>query len=253
MKPGLEERKKSVASEPQQLDPLNAWVEYVMVGLSCVWIGLVGMEFLVGTKNYISITMDAIWAVFIIDFAVRLLRASDKLKYLRENAITALSLILPALRVFRLARLLRFVRFTKLIRVISSINRAIRSLGRTLNERGLPYVVILTVVISLLGSAAFFYFERPPIGSIDSYGEALWFTGMILTTMGSAYWPVSVEGRILCFLLSLYAFAVFGYFTAALASFFIGARADANTATEERLEAIQRELSDLRKELTKGK
>jgi voltage-gated potassium channel len=45
---------------------------------------------------------------------------------------------------------------------------------------------------------------------------------MIMTTMGSAYWPLSLEGRILCWLLSLYAFGVFGYLTAAIASFVIG-------------------------------
>jgi voltage-gated potassium channel len=43
-----------------------------------------------------------------------------------------------------------------------------------------------------------------------------------MTTMGSGYWPESAEARVLCLLLALYAFAVFGYVTAALASFFVG-------------------------------
>jgi voltage-gated potassium channel len=47
---------------------------------------------------------------------------------------------------------------------------------------------------------------------------------MILTTLGSQYWPRTPEGRVLGFLISLYAFAVFGYFTALLASFFVGHR-----------------------------
>lgn len=43
-------------------------------------------------------------------------------------------------------------------------------------------------------------FERGalPRGGIDSYGTALWWTAMILTTMGSDYWPKTAEGRILC-------------------------------------------------------
>ena len=45
---------------------------------------------------------------------------------------------------------------------------------------------------------------------------------MIMTTMGSAYWPQTDAGRVLCVLLSLYAFGVFGYVTALLASFFVG-------------------------------
>jgi len=45
---------------------------------------------------------------------------------------------------------------------------------------------------------------------------------MIMTTMGSQYWPQTPEGRMLCLFLALYAFAVFGYVTAAIATFFIG-------------------------------
>jgi voltage-gated potassium channel len=45
---------------------------------------------------------------------------------------------------------------------------------------------------------------------------------MLLTTMGSDYWPRSPEGRLLRFVLALYAFAVFGYVTAAIAAYFIG-------------------------------
>ncbi|HET6599785.1 MAG TPA: hypothetical protein VFG60_07465 [Burkholderiaceae bacterium] len=45
---------------------------------------------------------------------------------------------------------------------------------------------------------------------------------MLLTTMGSDYWPRTPKGRLLCLLLAIYAFAVFGYVTAAIAVFFVG-------------------------------
>lgn len=75
---------------------------------------------------------------------------------------------------------------------------------------------------------------------------------MIMTTMGSDYWPQTPEGRILCVLLSLYAFAVFGYVTATLASFFIdrdAERPDGPLAGAETLEAIAEELRLLRTEV----
>ena len=43
-----------------------------------------------------------------------------------------------------------------------------------------------------------------------------------MTTMGSDYFPQTAEGRVLCFILAIYAFAVFGYVTATLATFFVG-------------------------------
>lgn len=45
---------------------------------------------------------------------------------------------------------------------------------------------------------------------------------MIITTMGSELWPKSPEGRFLCLILAIYAFAIFGYVTATVATFFIG-------------------------------
>ena len=44
---------------------------------------------------------------------------------------------------------------------------------------------------------------------------------MLLTTMGSDYWPRTPEGRLLCLLLAIYAFTVFGYVTAAIAAYFV--------------------------------
>jgi len=40
---------------------------------------------------------------------------------------------------------------------------------------------------------------------------------MVMTTMGSDYFPRTTQGRVLCF-----AHAVFGYVTATLATFFVG-------------------------------
>jgi voltage-gated potassium channel len=65
-------------------------------------------------------------------------------------------------------------------------------------------------------------------GGLRTYGDALWWTAMMITTIGSGYFPRSAEGRVLCFLLALYWFAVFGYVTATLATFFVGRDAASN-------------------------
>ena len=87
---------------------------------------------------------------------------------------------------------------------------------------------------------------------LNNYGAALWWTAMIMTTMGSDYWPRTPEGRILCLLLALYAFVVFGYVTATLASYFIGRDAEderAEVAGAKSIERLQREIESLRVEL----
>ena len=67
-----------------------------------------------------------------------------------------------------------------------------------------------------------FEHEAGQNASFDSYASSLWWTLMLLSTMGSEYWPKTGSGRALCLLLSIYGFAVFGYITAALASYFVG-------------------------------
>jgi voltage-gated potassium channel len=75
---------------------------------------------------------------------------------------------------------------------------------------------------------------------------------MIMLTLGSDYWPQSAEGRILCILLSLYAFGIFGYVTATLASFFIGRDAEGEgteLAGAREFGLLREEIALLREEL----
>ena len=97
----------------------------------------------------------------------------------------------------------------------------------------------------MLGAAGMLAFE--PAGEVPGgftgYADALWWTGMLLTSLGSEFWPRTLEGRLLCLLLSLYGFAVFGYITASFASFFVG-RDAAAPAGEVVGAADLRRLSD---------
>lgn len=75
---------------------------------------------------------------------------------------------------------------------------------------------------------------------------------MMITTIGSDYFPQTIEGRILCFFLALYGFAVFGYVTAALATFFVGRDAqhkEAELAGAADLKILNKEISLLRDEI----
>ena len=94
-------------------------------------------------------------------------------------------------------------------------------------------------------------FERPPDGGLAGYGEALWWTAMLLTTLGAGYEPQTLEGRLLAWLLALFAFSVFGYITATLASLFVGQDAEERNEQQLRSEiiALHDELRALRRDL----
>lgn len=240
------------------LQRLQAWLEAPMVALAFVWLALLVVELVGGASRWFDTLGVAIWVVFILHFALELTLAPQKLDYLRSNWLTALSLLVPALRAVRIVRALRVLRLARatrgvrLLRVVTSLNRGMGALGSSLNRRGFAYVVGLTLLVTVAGAAGMYAFESSPSGGLASYGESLWWTAMIMTTMGSSYWPQTVEGRVLCVCLSLYAFGVFGYVTATLATFFVGR--DAETGGSERaslqaIAAVHAEVSQLRSEI----
>lgn len=235
------------------LHHVERWLDTPMLVLGFVWLGLLVLELWRGLTPALERAGLVIWAVFIVDFLLRFLLAPEKPRYLKRNWLTAISLIVPALRalrVFRVVRVLRLTRATRatrLVRVLGSINRSMAGLGRAFGRRGFGYVVALTFVVLFAGAAGMLAFERDvsdPAG-IHDFGTALWWTAMVLTTMGSAYFPKTAEGRALCLLLALYAFTIFGYVTATLASFFLARDAEEG----ERKPASALELDALREEI----
>jgi voltage-gated potassium channel len=240
------------------LQQLDDWLETPMVVLGFVWLALLVTELVRGLGPVLEAAGTAIWVLFLLDFGVKLTLAPDKGRYVRRNWLTAVSLLAPAVRVLRVTRLLRASRLARvprglrLVKVVGSMNRGMRALGAAMGRRGFGYVVALTALVTFAGAAGMYAFEREEARGFQSYPDALWWTAMILTTMGSEVWPATGEGRLLCFLLALYAFAVFGYVTATLASFFVGRdaeREDAEIAGERAVRALSREVAALRAQI----
>jgi voltage-gated potassium channel len=239
----------------QRLDDL---LETPMLVLAFIWLAMFVYEMVYGLSRQLEIIGLVIWALFIFEFVLGFSVAPQKLDFLKRNWLKALALLAPALRVFRVFRVLRIARLAgtarglRLLRVIGALNRGMNAFGAALSRRGFGYVVGLTVLLTLLGAAGMYAFERAPSGGLDSYWSALWWTAMLMTSMGSEYWPRTLEGRALCLLLAVYGFAVFGYVTATLATFFIGRDAEddaAEIAGARSVVALQDEISALRKEI----
>lgn len=244
--------RRAVEDERQQLlDRISDALDRPMIGLAFAWLCLVVVDFIGYRSPLLERLNSVIWAIFVLHFMLEFVIAPQKGTYLRRNWLTAIALLVPALRLVRVARLatvLRAARATRglrLLRVVSTFNRGLGALGKTFQQRGFTYVIAITAVVTVLGAAGMYAFESPAEGGgLQTYGDALWWTAMIMTTLGSDYWPQTAEGRILAWLLALVAFAVFGYITATLASFFVGRDAD-----ERHTQQLSIELQALRAEI----
>jgi voltage-gated potassium channel len=250
------------AERESALHQLEDLLEGPMIVLGFLWLLLLVVELVRGIGPLLQTLGTAIWIAFILDFVLRFALAPDKPRYLRRNSLTAISLLLPAVRVLRIAQLARAARTTRAIRglrlarLVTSMNRGMRALRATMSRRGLPYVLALTLVVVFAGSAGMYAFEPagPQGTGFRGYGDALWWTAMIVTTMGSEQWPQTAEGRVLCLVLAMYAFGVFGYVTAAIASFFVGRDAEderGEVAGAAALERLRTEIEALRGEIAR--
>jgi voltage-gated potassium channel len=254
-----EDRAGPVSDAPEQLErerfqllrQVESALERPMTFLALIWLALVVVELTRGLSPMLDAINLGIWALFVLHFALEFTIAPKKTAYLRSNWLTAFSLVLPALRIVRIARVLRVMRAARgarLVRVVSSVNRGMRTLGRVMGRRGLSYVLALTLLVNVLGAAGMLAFEGGPSGAINGFGTALWWTAMTLTTMGADSFPRSPEGRVLGLLLATYGFAVFGYVTASIASFFVARDAeegDGELAGHTQIAALRADIAAL--------
>ena len=249
----LKERKRLLTSVENLL-------EGPMIFLGFAWLALLVVELIWGLIKPLEYASIAIWIIFIIDFLIKFILAPVKIYFLKKNWLTAISLIIPALRVFRIfrfIRLLRGLRGIRLVRIVSSVNRSMKSLGATMKRRAFGYVFTITLIVTFAGAAGMYALEKPNPG-FDSFSMALWWTAMRVITASNEFNPTTPEGRTLAFLLTVFGFTIFGYVTATIATFFIGRDAeerDTPVAGANDIKELKKEIIALTKSIDelKGK
>jgi voltage-gated potassium channel len=254
-------KEQLVTERKKLLTSIEKLLEGPMIFLGFVWLVLLVIELVWGLNKPLEYASLTIWIVFIIDFIVKFILAPGKVSFLKRNWLTAISLLIPALRVFRIfriVRLLRGLRGIRLVRIVSSLNRSMRSLGATMKRRAAGYVLTITLIVTFAGAAGMYALENSTPG-FNNYGMALWWTAMRVITAGNEFNPSTPEGRGLAFLIAVFGYTIFGYVTATFATFFIGRDAEekdapvAGTKDIEELKSSIETLTNLIEELKKGK
>jgi voltage-gated potassium channel len=237
----------------QLLKRIEQIFEGPLIVLGFLWLLFLIIELVYQSNPLLETLSTIIWIIFSVDFVIKYILAPAKLEFVKKNILTIISLAVPAfrvLRIFRFIRLLRFSRSLRLVKVLGSLNRGIKALSATMKRRAFGYVLLLTLIVIFAGAAGMYAFEKDVEHGFADYGTALWWTTMIMTTLGSEYWPQTTEGRLLCIVLSLFAFAVFGYITATIATFFIGRDAEdkhAEISGSAQIEELRKEVLHLQK------
>ena len=225
---------------------LRAWeraTEWPLTGAAVVFLGAYAWEVLAnaqgGAKNAAELVINAVWALFGVDYLVRLALAPSRGQWFLHHLPDLAVIALPILRPLRLLRLVTLVGIMQ-----RSAGTALR--GRiTLYTAGSAALLIFTSALATLDA------ERDePGSSIRTFGQALWWALTTITTIGYGdTFPVSTEGRFIAALLMIGGVALIGVVTATLASWIVSLveeeNAEQEAATQAQVAALQRQVGEL--------
>lgn len=158
-----------------------------------------------------------VWAVFVADYFIRLVLATDRRRHFRANLIDLIA-IMPA-DFFRLARLLRLVRLLRIIRAAAILTRISRDMSGIANTNGLKWLLLTTTVAIVTGATVVWRVEP----SIETLPDGLWWAFVTATTVGYGdLSPANGLGRITAVCLMLVGIGTIGMLTGSIATYFLG-------------------------------
>jgi len=149
----------------------------------------------------------AIWAFFIVDYAIQFSLAANRRNFLRHEWLTLLFVVFPFFRPIRAVRGLLFIRqaSTKKRSLVSSLPAILFSMA---------------VLLAIIASAAVLNAERfAPHATITTPSDALWWSVTALTTSGGGgLAPVTNEGRVIATFLLIFGLGLLTSMTGYVAS-----------------------------------
>ncbi len=192
-----------------------------------------------GWQRFCSVVVWGTWVLLCVDFVVRLVMSSDRGAFLRSNPIDLATVVLPLLRPLRLLRL---------VTLLSALNRYA---GNSLRGKVGIYLVGSVVLLVFVGALAVLDAERGGEGSIQSFGDAIWWALATITTVGYGdIYPVTTVGRSVAVLLMFGGIATLGVVTASFASWLVQRVSEieesSQTATRADVERLAAEVKALR-------
>ena len=170
-----------------------------------------------GTRSTFVAMEWFIWAVFLVEYGVRLYLAPEKWPFVKKNKIDLLVIVIPFLRPLRVLRAVRAAVF---------LARAIDAVKDVLTRHKLHYALAVTTGVVIASGLLVYSVEQDAAeGNIKSLPDGLWWAVTTVTTVGYGdRFPTTAAGRGVGVVLMIVGIALFGFLAGSLASFFVDQR-----------------------------
>jgi voltage-gated potassium channel len=214
------EEESSTQTRAQQI--YENWAMIPIFAASITWVVAIMFEFdprLAPEYRRQGIILNVgVLTVFITDLIIRFILDPTKKTFLRRNWILFLALIIPVLR---------------FVLILSAIRRIRQGVNSITAQVGL-YAMFGVATVVFVGSVFTLAAEiNRPDSNIDSFGDAVWWAFVTITTVGYGdFTPVTETGRTIAVVIMFSGAAAVGTLTAALASRFSAAKINARHAAQ---------------------
>jgi voltage-gated potassium channel len=233
-------RDTEVLDNPPRLQRWEKGVEWPLAAIALIFLAVYSVQVLANPQGQVDAALEAVllitWAVFAIDYVVRLVLATDRWRWFRRHLIDLAVVSLPFLRPLRLLRLLV---------LFGALQKAV---GGAIRGKVITYTAFSAALLIYVASLAILDEERGMPGStINSFGDAVWWAITTVTTVGYGdLSPTTPRGKVIAVFLMLGGISLVGMITATLASWIIQqvAREDSanQTATAAEIDSLRADM-----------
>jgi voltage-gated potassium channel len=149
------------------------------------------------TRDAINAVDYGIWAVFAVEYALKLFLAPERWHFVRTHVFELMLVVFPMLRPLRIVRSTRALRLLGLSRAAAAAGSGAKEARASLSSRTVTYAVLLIGLLVLVASAVVLDAERTAPGTnIRSFGDAIWWSVVTVSSVGYGdHYPVSAVGR----------------------------------------------------------
>ena len=157
----------------------------------------------------IEVVLVIIWVMFVVDYVARLVLTTNRLQWFVRHLHLLAIVILPFFRPLYLIRL---------VSLVGLLSKASAFRGQVT-----MYLVTASSMLILIASVAILDVEQDAPGAlITSFGDAIWWAFVTITTVGYGdLYPVTTAGRLVAAGLMVAGIALLGSVTATFASWFV--------------------------------
>lgn len=193
---------------------------------------------------YLNIMDNIVYLIFVFDFVIRWGLSKNKRSFIKNHYIDLIAL-LP----FHFFTNSPYGSVFKLLRVITYVLRLIHNIRDILYTNGFIYSLGSATIITIIGSFAIYFFERDSSTTIKSYGDALWWSIVTVTTVGYGdISPTTSAGRVIAAILMLSGIGFLSMLTSTVSTYFITKTDKKRKETLTNGEIVSLDISDLTKE-----